>query len=106
MPNIKKYLMTAIVLGSISMASGLLIGATNLVTKGPIAEYEKNQISNGIKEIFADPEQDNKNIHFSNDQDVETDDNNPYVTHVYYVYDGINENDGDNVFLGWAFKSA
>ena len=41
MPNIKKYLMTAIVLGSISMASGLLIGATNLVTKGPIAEYEK-----------------------------------------------------------------
>ena len=53
MSNMKKYLITAVVLGSIAMASGLLIGATNLLTSGPIAAYEKNQINNGIKEIFS-----------------------------------------------------
>lgn len=101
MSNIKKYLVTAVVLGSIAMASGLLIGATNLVTSGPIDEYEKNQINNGIKDIFGDYE----NIHYSNDQDIDVDENNPYVTHVYYVYDGTNKNDSDNAFVGFALKT-
>ena len=101
MSNIKKYLVTAVILGSIAMGSGLLIGATNLVTRGPIAEYEKNQINNGIKEIFSGHE----HIHYSNDQEVEVDKSNPYVTHVYYVYDGTNENDYDNAFVGYAIKT-
>ena len=101
MSNMKKYLITAVVLGSIAMASGLLIGATNLLTSGPIAAYEKNQINNGIKEIFSDHE----NIHYSNDQDIEKDDTNQYVTHVYYVYDGTNENDSDNAFVGYALRA-
>ena len=67
MPNVKKYLMTSIILGSIAMASGLLIGATNLVTSGPIAEYEQTQINNGIKEVFKGYD----NIHYAKDEDVE-----------------------------------
>ena len=101
MPNVKKYLMTSIILGSIAMASGLLIGATNLVTSGPIAEYEQTQINNGIKEVFKGYD----NIHYAKDEDVEQTDENKYVTHVYYVYDGVNENDENNTFVGWAFKT-
>ena len=101
MSNIKKYLVTAVVLGSIAMASGLLIGATNLVTRRPIADYEKNQINKGIKEVFNGYE----NIHYSNDQDIETDKTNQYVTHIYYVYDGVNEKDSDNAFVGYALKT-
>lgn len=101
MSNMKKYLMTAVVLGSIAMASGLLIGATNLVTSGPIAEYEKNQINSGIKAIFSDCE----NLYYSNDEDVEIGKDNPYVTHIYYLYDGTNENDYDNAFVGFALKT-
>ena len=99
--NMKKYLITAITLGAIAMCAGALIGVTNLVTKGPIAEYEKNQINNGIKEVFTGYD----HIHYSNDQDIEIDKSNPYVTHVYYVYDGINENDYDNAFVGYAIKT-
>ena len=101
MSNMKKYLVTAITLGAIAMCAGALIGATNLVTRGPIAEYEKNQINNGIKEIFDGYE----NIHYANDSDVQIDKNNPYVTHVYYVYDGTSENYADNAFVGYAIKT-
>ena len=101
MSNMKKYLMTAVVLGSIAMASGLLIGATNLVTSGPIAAYEKNQINNGIKAIFSDCE----HLYYSNDEDIEIDKDNPYVNHIYYLYDGTNENDYDNAFVGFALKT-
>ena len=101
MSNIKKYLLTAVVLGSIAMASGLLIGATNLVTSGPIAAYEQNQINNGIKAIFSDCE----NLYYSNDEDIEINKENPYVNHVYHIYDGTNENDSDNAFVGWALKT-
>ena len=101
MSNMKKYLLTAVVLGSIAMASGLLIGATNLVTSGPIAAYEKNQINNGIKAIFSDCE----NLYYSNDEDIEINKENPYVNHIYHIYDGTNENDNDNAFVGWALKT-
>ena len=69
MSNMKKYLVTAITLGAIAMCAGALIGATNILTKGPIAEYEKNQINNGIKEIFDGYE----NLHYANDIDAEID---------------------------------
>ena len=100
-PDKKKYVITAIILGVIAMSSGVLIGLTNLVTKGPISEYEAKQINNGIEEIFSGHE----NIHYSNDKDIEKDDVNKYVNHVYYVYDGKNENDSDNAFVGYAFKA-
>ncbi|MBP5575076.1 MAG: hypothetical protein J6X50_05050 [Bacilli bacterium] len=55
MTNVKKYIITAVILGSIAMASGLLIGATNLITKDPIKENEINRINKGIKEVFDMP---------------------------------------------------
>ena len=103
MPNVKKYLITAIILGSIAMGSGLLIGATNLVTSGPIAEYEQTQINEGIKGIFNNPEY--QNVHYGKEEDVEKSDNNKYVNHVYYVYSGTDENDENNTLVGWAFKT-
>ena len=103
MPNVKKYLITAIILGSIAMGSGLLIGATNLVTSGPIAAYEQTQINEGIKGIFDNPEY--QNVHYGKEEDVEKSDDNKYVDHVYYVYSGTNENDENNTFIGWAFKT-
>ena len=105
-PDKKKYVITAIILGVIAMSSGVLIGLTNLVTKGPISEYEAKQINKGIEEIFSGHD----NIYCSKDEnkdkDIEKDENNnKYINHVYYVYDGTNENDSDNAFVGYAFKA-
>ena len=48
----KHYLMTAITLGAIAAASGVLIGLTNLITANQIKQNEINKINEGMKEIF------------------------------------------------------
>ena len=53
MSNMKKYLVTAVTLGVIAMASGLLIGLTNMVTRDQIVQNEINNINKGIGEIFG-----------------------------------------------------
>ena len=55
MPNVKKYLITAITLGAIAMASGALIGVTNLITAERIKQNEANKINEGVKEVFDMP---------------------------------------------------
>ena len=52
MSNVKKYILTAVTLGLIAMASGLLIGATNMITADKIKQNEQAKIDNGIKEVF------------------------------------------------------
>lgn len=54
MSNVKKYLLTAVTLGCIAMASGLLIGATNLITKDRIAKNEQLKIEKGVQGIFGE----------------------------------------------------
>ncbi len=55
MANMKKYLITAITLGAIAMASGALIGVTNLITADKIKQNEANKINEGVKEVFDMP---------------------------------------------------
>ena len=52
MSNVKKYVLTAITLGLIAMASGLLIGATNLITAERIEKNNQLKIEKGIKEVL------------------------------------------------------
>ena len=54
MSNVKKYVLTAVTLGLIAMASGLLIGATNLITADRIAENEVKKINAGFVEIYEE----------------------------------------------------
>lgn len=49
-----KYLHLTLVLFIISALSGILLGATNLLTKDKIAENQRIKIENGIKQIFPD----------------------------------------------------
>ena len=90
MSNMKKYLITAITLGTIAMCGGLLIGATNLITKERIAQNEKNKINNGIKDIFGNSASVNKEETIDSDFQ--------YVTKRYLV----NEND---LLTGYAFQT-
>ena len=97
MSNVKKYLLTAVILGSIAMASGLLIGATNLVTKDPIVKNEQRKISKGLSQIYG------QEVVVSSDRDTDKEQNNyneiKYVDHVYYI------NDNNNDPLGVAFRT-
>ena len=97
MSNMKKYLMTAVILGSIAMASGLLIGATNLVTKSPIARNEQKKISNGLSDIY------DQEVVVAKDETVTTKQNKDndlkYIDHVYFI------NDNNNTSLGRAFRT-
>ena len=54
MSNVRKYVLTAVTLGCIAMASGLLIGATNMITKDRIAGNEANKINEGFADIFGE----------------------------------------------------
>ena len=53
MSDKKRYIMTAIILGSIAASSGVLIGVTNLITANKIKENERNKIQEGIATIFG-----------------------------------------------------
>lgn len=53
MHNIKKYLLTALTLGTIAAASAGIIGVTNLITKDKIAENEANKVKAGITALFG-----------------------------------------------------
>ena len=52
MSNVKKYVLTAVTLGLIAMASGLLIGATNLITAEKIEKNNQLKIEEGIYDVF------------------------------------------------------
>lgn len=52
MSNVKKYVLTAVTLGIIAMASGALIGVTNLITAERIEKNNQLKIESGIKEVL------------------------------------------------------
>ena len=91
MPNMKKYILTAVTLGAIAMASGLLIGATNLVTADKIAQNNENKINDGVQEIYG------VSASIKEKETVDNDDYK-YVTEKYVV----NSND---ILAGYAFKT-
>ena len=67
MSNMKKYILTAVTLGSIGAVSALLIGLTNLATRGQIAANAENKIKKGLTEIYRDAT-------FSDKVDIDGDD--------------------------------
>ena len=102
--KVKKYIITAVVLGSIAMASGLLIGVTNLVTKDQIAKNEKNKLNIGVKNIFGE------GAMIYNDSIIDAKEReelgSKYIEHVYYI--GVEHSNGlskTTTPIGCAFKS-
>ena len=92
MSNVKKYVLTAVTLGLIAMASGLLIGATNLITANRIAENEANKINSSIKEVFDAP----NDAYVFDKGDV---DGYKYIKHCY----GIQASKDTPSYMGVAF---
>lgn len=90
--NVKKYILTAIILGSIAAVSGGAVALVNLITEKKIMENDKIKLVSGIKDIFGD----NATIDPENEQKV----NDYTYTVSYYKVSGEN-----NEFLGYAFKS-
>ena len=89
MANMKKYILTGVVLGSIAAASGGLIALTNLITESKISKNEVEKLNNGIRNIFGEEASIREEKEISGQK---------YVTYSYKV-----END-KNDFLGYAFK--
>ena len=52
--NVKKYVLTAVILGGIAAVSGAAIGVTYLVTHEQIAINAKERIEKGLLEIYPD----------------------------------------------------
>ena len=90
--NVKKYILTAIILGSIAAIAGGAVALTNLITDKKIKENDKIKLISGIKEIFGD----NASIDPDNKKEI---DNYKYTVCYYEVTSDTNE------FLGYAFKS-
>ena len=81
MSNVKKYVLTAVTLGLIAMASGLLIGATNLITAEKIEKNNQLKIEEGINDVFhIDKKHDAAVIFDRGDVDGYN-----YIKHVYEV---------------------
>ena len=93
MSNVKKYLLTAVTLGCIAMASGLLIAGTNMITKDRIAENERLSVNKGIVSVFNDDNAVGKEIALPDGKEYD------YVITCYEVKDN-NENP-----LGYAFRT-
>ena len=98
----KHYIITAITLGAIAASSGLLIGATNLITSNRIKENEANKVIEGINSIFE-----GKTVQIKEEMTIEqakeeskVDSDFKYVTYLYSVVD---ENQNE---LGMAIKTS
>ena len=52
MSNVKKYVLTSVILGTIAMCAAGLIGVTNLITRKPIAENEQKKVASGLAVIY------------------------------------------------------
>ena len=94
MSNVKKYVLTAVTLGLIAMASGLLIGATNLVTADKIKQNEASKINEGVKDVFNLP---NGYVTDGGELNGYT-----YVKHCY----SIKESESAPTFAGMAFLAS
>ena len=97
MSNMKKYLMTSVVLGSIATASGLLIAGTNLITRDRIKANEQETINMGLAKIYDIDDVKNLN---SSMAELPEEQKFDYVLSSYYEVKNAN-----NEPLGYAFKT-
>ena len=87
MPSKKHYIITAITLGAIAAASGVLIGAANLITRDQIKKNEAKKFNAGIVAIFGEG---------AYTSDFSPNINDGYLVSSYHV------NNEDNSVKGWA----
>ena len=87
MSNVKKYVLTGVTLGLIAMASGLLIGATNMITADRIAENEVKKINASFVEIYGEGTTGTENESFDFN-------NYTYLKAQYEIFNGNGENIG------------
>ena len=112
MSNVKKYVLTAVTLGLIAMASGLLIGATNLITAERIEKNNQLKIENGIKEVLditGDPyvyEMDNGSLdgykYLTKCYGVQADKDTPSFVGVAFLTSGSNMYGKVSLIIGFA----
>lgn len=87
--NVKHYILTAVILGSIAMVGGALIGVTNLLTKNQIVKNEKKKINEGMVALFGEGS--------SASEAIEIKGNDKYLDCYYTV-------NKDNALQGYAFR--
>lgn len=96
MASKKKYIVASVTLGVIAMASGLLIGGANIITKDSIKKNQEKKIASGISEIYG------KNALISKKIDVKAD----TFANVYKTVEQYYEvSDKDNNKQGYAFRT-
>jgi Na+-translocating ferredoxin:NAD+ oxidoreductase RnfG subunit len=92
--NVKKYILTAIILGSIAAVAGGAVALTNLLTEKKIKQNEDNKLIVGVQEIFH-----NERAKVNPDDEIKLSD----YTYTVSYYEVKDEND---TFIGYAFKSS
>ena len=92
MSNVKKYVLTAVTLGLIAMASGLLIGATNMITADRIAENEVKKINASFVEIYGEGTTGTENESFNYNEYT-------YLKSQYEIFSS------DGVNIGMAYRT-
>ena len=100
MANVKKYILTGVILGSIAAISAGVIAATNLITKDRIEKNEIVKLEKGLKEIFAD-----SNASILEDNSIDetyTDPGSKYKVTMSHFY--LIENKENKDFLGYAVR--
>ena len=94
MPNMKKYLITAVTLGTIALGSALLIAGTNMLTRDRIAANEQEKIDKGLAAIFMEENLKSNIVELPQVKEY------TYVNHTYYEVKDANDSS-----LGYAFKT-
>ena len=90
MPSKKHFIITSLTLGAIAAASGLLIGAANLITRDQIKKNEAKKFDSGITAIFGEntkASEFNKNVL-----------NLEYIDSSYIIHQGEQP-------IGWAVRA-
>ena len=88
MPSKKHYIITAITLGAIAAASGVLIGAANLITRDQIKKNEEKKFNAGIVAIFG--------------EGAYTSDFDPNIESSTYLVSSYHVHSKDESVNGWA----
>lgn len=92
MSNMKKYILTAVTLGSIAAVSALLIGLVNLATADTIKKNDANKIKDGLAQIYS-------GATFSEENKIDKGDKYKYLES-YYVATK------DNSQAGYVFQTS
>ena len=90
--DIKKYILTGVILGSVAAVSAGLIAGVNLLTKKRIDQNKVDKFNAGVKQIFKDSKSVEEKENFSK----------PEFTYVIKSYD---VKDKDNALIGYVFET-